>query len=284
MTQSTILEIKVDESQPTRVDFPEVILIIRNNSSDVYSNVNIELEHRRDIRLYPSMIHLERLAPGPAGVKKILSFQAHAAGLYVIRGRANWFIEGRNRHGKAMEVELPIKVEPAIAPERQKVEPKLVPVKVPESRVEVAEGIRREEPQATVQIFLSYAREDEKEVENLYQELSNAGFKPWMDKKDILPGERWESCIQRAIRSSDFFLACLSAHSVSKRGWIQKEIRNALDIWQEKLEDDIYLIPVRLEDCEVPQRLRGFQWVNLFEEDGWTRLVEAIQVGMERRA
>ncbi|HID62398.1 MAG TPA: TIR domain-containing protein [Anaerolineae bacterium] len=137
---------------------------------------------------------------------------------------------------------------------------------------------------ATPQIFLSYAREDEEKVKKLYQKLSDAGFKPWMDKKDILPGERWESSIRRAVRRSDFFLACLSANSVQKRGVIQKEIRYALDIWQEKLEDDIYLIPVRLEVCEVPERLCDFQWVNLFEKGGWSRLVKAIQVGMERRA
>ena len=137
---------------------------------------------------------------------------------------------------------------------------------------------------APSQIFLSYAREDEEKVENLYRKLSDAEFKPWMDKKDILPGEIWQSCIQRAIRRSDFFLACLSAKSVNRRGFLQREIKDALDIWQEMLEDDIYLIPVRLEDCEVPESLRDFQWVNLFEEDGWTRLVEAIQVGVGRRA
>ena len=137
---------------------------------------------------------------------------------------------------------------------------------------------------ATAQIFLSYAREDEEKVENLYRKLSDAEFKPWMDKKDILPGEIWQSCIQRAIRRSDFFLACLSAKSVNRRGFLQREIKDALDIWQEMLEDDIYLIPVRLEDCEVPESLRDFQWVNLFEEDGWTRLVTAIQAGVERRA
>jgi hypothetical protein len=136
---------------------------------------------------------------------------------------------------------------------------------------------------ATAQIFLSYAREDEEKVENLYQRLSDAGFKPWMDKKDILPGERWKSSIQIAIRRSDFFLACLSANSVNKRGFLQREIRDALDIWQEKLDSDIYLIPVRLEDCKVPANLCDFQWVSLFEEDGWTRLLQAIQVGMERR-
>ena len=136
---------------------------------------------------------------------------------------------------------------------------------------------------ATGQIFLSYAREDAEKVENLYQKLSDAGFKPWMDKKDIVPGESWKSSIQGAIQRSDFFLVCLSANSVSKRGFIRKEIEYALDIWQEELDRDIYLIPVRLEDCEVPESLRDFQWANLFEEYGWARLVEAIKVGMERR-
>jgi len=137
--------------------------------------------------------------------------------------------------------------------------------------------------EATAQIFLSYAREDEEKVERLYQKLSDAGFKPWMDKKDLLPGEKWELTIQRAIQCSDFFLACLSENSVNKRGVIQKEIKYALDTWKELLDSDIYLIPVRLEDCEVPESLRDFQWVDPFEAGGWTRLVKAIQVGMERR-
>jgi hypothetical protein len=139
-------------------------------------------------------------------------------------------------------------------------------------------------PIPPVQIFLSYAREDKEKVENLCQKLSDAGFKPWMDAKDILPGEKWSSSIRKAVQRSDFFLACLSKNSVGKRGWIQREIKGALDIWQEKLDSDIYLIPVRLEDCEAPESLSGFQWVDLFEEDGWTRLVKAIQVGIERRA
>ena len=49
------------------------------------------------------------------------------------------------------------------------------------------------------------------------------------------------------------------------------------------LDSDIYLIPVRLEECEIPEELREHQGVDLFKEDGWTRLVEALQVGMERR-
>lgn len=134
-----------------------------------------------------------------------------------------------------------------------------------------------------VQIFLCYARPDQRKAEKLYNRLSDSGFNPWMDKRDVLPGEMWEAAIQKAIQGSGFFLACLSANSVNRRGQIQKEIKQALDIWEEKLDSDIYLIPVRLEDCVVPESLRRFQQVNLFEEDGWTLLVKAIQAGTERR-
>ena len=87
---------------------------------------------------------------------------------------------------------------------------------------------------AAVRIFLCYAREDEEQVENLYRKLSAAGLNPWMDKKDILPGEIWESSIRRAIRGSGFFLACLSAKSVKKRSFIQKEILGNLVQYDER--------------------------------------------------
>jgi hypothetical protein len=134
-----------------------------------------------------------------------------------------------------------------------------------------------------VQIFLSYARPDRDEVEHLYSKLREAGFKPWMDTQDILPGERWEHSINKAIRNSDFFLVCLSPHSVNRRVFILKEISQALDILPEMLADDIYLVPVRLAECEPLDSLADFQWVDLFEPDGWARLVHSIEVGINRR-
>jgi TIR domain/Effector-associated domain 7 len=136
---------------------------------------------------------------------------------------------------------------------------------------------------ATAQIFLSYAREDRQKVESLYQQLSDAGFRPWMDTKDILAGEKWQRSIQHALQQSQFFLACLSVTSVTKRSYLRREFREALEKRQEMLDSDIYLIPVRLEECEIPEELRAHQGVDLFAEDGWTRLVKALQAGMERR-
>jgi hypothetical protein len=131
-------------------------------------------------------------------------------------------------------------------------------------------------------VFLSYAREDEVEVERLYERLLEDGLKPWMSKRDILPGEDWERSITKAVRGADFFLVCLTSRSLAKRGFLQKEIKQALEIWREKLEDDIYLIPVRLELCQVPDALLKFQWVDMFAEDGYRKLRGALWVGSER--
>jgi EAL domain-containing protein (putative c-di-GMP-specific phosphodiesterase class I) len=133
------------------------------------------------------------------------------------------------------------------------------------------------------QIFLSYVRQDKEKVEELYRRLFSAGFKPWMDKEDVIAGQQWRFTIEKAIHESDFFLACLSEHSVSKRGFLQREIRKALEVWQEKLPDDIYLIPVLLEKCEVPESLADFQWVEIFEQHGWAQLLRAIRLGVYER-
>lgn len=133
-----------------------------------------------------------------------------------------------------------------------------------------------------IQIFLSYAREDRNKVADVYRTLAAEGFAPWMDTEDIELGEEWEPTINRAIRRSDFFLVFLSATSVTKRGFLRKEINAALEIWKEKLEGDIYLIPLRLEDCPTPESLRSFHRGDLFKEDGWPRLLRSLRLGVER--
>jgi hypothetical protein len=131
-------------------------------------------------------------------------------------------------------------------------------------------------------IFLSYAHMDEKPVRELYQRLKNAGFYPWMDKEDILPGEDWELVIKQTIKDAPFFLACLSHNSINHRGVVQEEIRSALETWRRKLDSDIYLIPIKLEDCPVPAALAKFNWVELYKEGEYERLCMAIKVGLER--
>jgi NAD(P)-dependent dehydrogenase (short-subunit alcohol dehydrogenase family) len=136
------------------------------------------------------------------------------------------------------------------------------------------------------QIFISYAREDFQHAKSLYEKLAREGFRPWMDKVDLVAGQQWQPAIERAIQNSDFFLLLLSSRSVRKRGFVQREIRAALDLWQDKLTEDVYLIPVMLESlpwAEVPAEISKFQWVEFYESAGWEDLVKALEYGVTQR-
>jgi tetratricopeptide (TPR) repeat protein len=125
-------------------------------------------------------------------------------------------------------------------------------------------------------IFLSYAREDEHKALKLYTAIKDAGFEPWMDQKNILPGQDFEQEIRRAIQAASLFLACLSEASVKKRGMVQKEYKLALDVLMEFPEHAVYFIPIRLDNCNVPSEMAKLQWVDLFKEDGLEKLLRAI--------
>jgi hypothetical protein len=59
---------------------------------------------------------------------------------------------------------------------------------------------------------------------------------------------------------------------------MQKEIKHALDVADEQPEGRIYVIPARLEECDVPARLSKFHWVDLFEDGGYGKVLEALKV------
>jgi hypothetical protein len=104
------------------------------------------------------------------------------------------------------------------------------------------------------------------------------GFEPWLDEKELLPGQEWQGKIRTAVRACDVVLVCLSKNSITKDGYFQKEIKVALDAEEEKPEGTIFIIPARLEDgVEIPSRLAPWHWVNLFHDGGYERLALALE-------
>jgi hypothetical protein len=136
--------------------------------------------------------------------------------------------------------------------------------------------LSKEKPKSLPKVFLCYAGPDRKQVEVIYTKLSNEGFSPWMDKKSLLPGQDWRLEIKRAIESADFFVACISQH-FQNRTYGHKEIKLALEVLDMMPEGTIFLIPLRLEDCPVDDRLSSRHWVNLFEPDGYELLLRALR-------
>jgi TIR domain-containing protein len=131
-----------------------------------------------------------------------------------------------------------------------------------------------------LKVFLCHTTADKSIVRNLYKRLVNKGVDAWLDQEKILPGQDWRIEIPKAVRNSDIVIVCLSNNSVNKEGYVQKEIKVALDIADEKLEETIFIIPARLEECDVPDRLSKYQWVDLFLDDGYDKLFRALKERM----
>lgn len=130
-----------------------------------------------------------------------------------------------------------------------------------------------------VKVFISHATEDCETAKKLYDDLKRAGLEPWMGKKDILTGQNWESEILRTIRESSYFLALLSSKSVSKRGYVQKELKTALDILDKSPESEIFLLPVRLDECKPSdEKLEKLQRCDLFPsyEQGLEKILSVL--------
>lgn len=128
-----------------------------------------------------------------------------------------------------------------------------------------------------LQVFLCYSSEDKPAIGELYLRLQADGVQPWFNDEDLLPGQKWRTEIPKAVRTADVVLICLSPSSVSRPGYVQTEIKLALEVADEQPEGSISVIPVRLEECDVPDRIKGLHWANLFEEHGYERLMQALQ-------
>jgi len=111
----------------------------------------------------------------------------------------------------------------------------------------------------------------------LYRRLEAAGYHPWMDKYDLLPGQDWETEIKKIIGDLyNLVVICLSKTATTKRGVVQKEIKWALDTLDKIPEGEIFIIPARLEKCQVPNSLSRLHRVDLFEPDGFEYLKKSL--------
>lgn len=131
-------------------------------------------------------------------------------------------------------------------------------------------------------VFISHASEDNSAAKRLTKRLKDNGFALWLDLERLLPGQDWNLEIEKAMRESEAILLCFSKESVAKESYIQKEYKRAMRIQEEKPEGTIFVIPVRLDECELPFYLRDIQWVDY--PDDYDRLVAALNQRAGRKA
>ncbi|MDI6768327.1 MAG: SUMF1/EgtB/PvdO family nonheme iron enzyme [Anaerolineales bacterium] len=136
-----------------------------------------------------------------------------------------------------------------------------------------------------LRVFLCHASDDKPAVRDLYRQLCAEGWLDvWLDEEKLLPGQEWDLEIEKAVEEADVVLVSLSTHSVDKEGYIQKELRFVLNIADQKPEGAIFIVPIRLNDCPTPRRLRMWQYVDYFPKDRRKWAYERILQSLRLRA
>ena len=122
-------------------------------------------------------------------------------------------------------------------------------------------------------VFISYVHEDSDRVDQLQRTLEAAGIPVWRDTADLWPGEDWRARIRDAITDNALvFLACFSKSSLARgRSYQNEEFVLAIEQLRQRSPERPWLIPVRFDDCEIPDRdigggrtLGSLQRVDLF--------------------
>jgi hypothetical protein len=128
-------------------------------------------------------------------------------------------------------------------------------------------------------IFLIHAHSDKETVRKLYQRLIDDGLNAWLDAERLQPGQDWQNEIRNAILKCDVVIVCLSNGFDKQRGYRHEELKLALEKANFLPDDEVFIIPVRLEKCDMPESLRHLHRVDLFKAGGYKKLVRALQDG-----
>ncbi len=132
--------------------------------------------------------------------------------------------------------------------------------------------------------FISHASEDKgRFVESFARKLRESGIDAWYDQWEIQPGDSIvDKIFEQGIRNADVFVIVLSRNSVEKP-WVREELESGV---VQRINRTCRIIPVVLDDCEVPTALNHLRWEKIHDIDDYEsefqRIVNVIYGGSER--
>ncbi|NTV17575.1 MAG: toll/interleukin-1 receptor domain-containing protein [Chlorobiaceae bacterium] len=102
-------------------------------------------------------------------------------------------------------------------------------------------------------VFISHASKDKSFVRSLAGDLKEIGHRVWLDEWEIKVGDCIISKIEDGVKNADYVIIVLSVNSVVS-GWVEKEWKSKY--WDEISAKKIYVLPVLIDDCEIPELLK----------------------------
>jgi len=135
-----------------------------------------------------------------------------------------------------------------------------------------------------MRIFLSHSSKDKAVVRRVNRDLRSSGFNTWIDEDDIPFGGSITQYIEKGLDDSDVLMAFLSKHAVLSK-WLETE-------WQSKFfeqvnKDEILVIPILLEECEIPKLLEGRRYADFSKKEQYetnlSRLLRQLQKAKQEK-
>jgi hypothetical protein len=137
----------------------------------------------------------------------------------------------------------------------------------------------------TRHVFISYVRENQKEVDRLCEVLKENRIEIWLDRDKIQPGTFWKEAIRNAIKEGTFFIACFSKEYNERNSThMNEELHLAIEELRKRSREQAWFIPVVFSG-EVPgwdigagKTLMDIQRVRLYEDwdGGVQRIISVI--------
>lgn len=136
---------------------------------------------------------------------------------------------------------------------------------------------RIEKRRMSKRIFIIYSHKDKEAARKLTAELRKMGYNPWLDEEEIIPGQNWNKAINQAIENSSAALFLASQNTLEEGSFVLSEIKAAREVL--RVERDVHspVIPVMLEESELPKELASIHAVKLFDEQGMEQLKKGLK-------
>jgi len=113
----------------------------------------------------------------------------------------------------------------------------------------------------TLRVFISYARSDASAfADELMAGLEAAGFDPFLDRHDIVPGEDWETRLGKLLQQADTVVYILTPASIASErcAW---EVDRAAALSKRVLP----VVAIEVSEQQTPEKLRRLNYIHFTE-------------------
>jgi len=88
--------------------------------------------------------------------------------------------------------------------------------------------------------------------------------------------------LRKAVRAADVVLFCLSEIFEGVSAIEDAQWQTVLDEALKKRQGDIYILPICIEECLIPDRMKKWQPIQLYKRDGYEELMYALKVRADK--